>query len=85
MLKEDCDTLQPELFVEVDIEAGDCVADAGPGVTSKDLILSTLDTTGYSWHSDFISGWSESLLERALNLGRPSCYVAPGRDRKSVV
>jgi len=39
----------------------------------ESLMLSSGDTTGFGWHADFIAGWNEALLQRAINQGRPAC------------
>lgn len=63
--------LQPQLFTEVDFFAADCATAAGG--SSPEFLLASGDTTGLGWHSDFVAGWNENLLDRVINSGADEC------------
>lgn len=51
----------------------------GREATSADFVLSNGDPTGASMHSDFLSGWDEDVMARALkdcSLGKGGCPLS---------
>ncbi|KAL8778640.1 MAG: hypothetical protein Q9213_007330 [Squamulea squamosa] len=74
----------PEIFIEYWLDVSQF--DGQYGANDSPFVLSNGDPTGYGFHMDFLNGWQEGVLARAMktcnpgntgdNLDTPQCFGA---------
>ncbi|KAL8884101.1 MAG: hypothetical protein Q9192_006927 [Flavoplaca navasiana] len=68
----------PEIFIEYWLDVSQF--DGQYGANDSPFVLSNGDSTGYGFHMDFLNGWQEGVLAKAMKTCNPGNTGSPSLD-----